>query len=60
MAKKKAKRRRARRTSRRGGAGAPARCKTALGKCMTAAVRGGKSLSAAGRSCMRAFNDCRS
>lgn len=50
----------AKRRSRRGGAAAPSQCKTALGRCMTGQVRGGRTLGQAGRACMKAFNVCRS
>ena len=54
-----APRRRRKRKSRRGGAGAPAHCKRNLGKCMTTLIRDGQSMKAAGRKCMRAFAKCR-
>lgn len=59
MARKARKTRRRRGPSRRGGGGAPARCKSALGTCMTSQVRAGKSMKQAGGACMRAFNRCR-
>ena len=51
MAKKK--------SSKRGGASAPAFCKRELGACMTSLVRAGANLSKAGKVCMTNFAVCR-
>jgi len=45
--------------SKRGGASAPAHCKSNLGKCMTSTIRGGGSMRTAGKVCMRQFSTCR-
>lgn len=50
--------RRKRRKSKRGGGAASAVCRKKLGACMTTAVRAGKSMKAAGGTCMRTFNRC--
>ncbi len=46
--------------SKRGGASAPAKCKAQLKTCMPTNVRAGKTMSQAGRVCMKQFNSCRS
>ena len=45
--------------SKRGGASAPAHCKSNLGKCMTSTIRGGGSMRTAGKVCMKQFSHCR-